>query len=57
MPFKSLLYIFPFLYSQRCQAMRDHYQFPIYKMEESEDDDEPEEDDDFDEDWEDEEED
>jgi len=35
--------------------MLGHYRFPIYKIDEEEDD-EPEEDDDFDEDWEDEDE-
>jgi len=49
-------YIFPFLYRQRCQFMRDLYTFPIYKMDEDESE-ETDEDEDFDEDWEDEEED
>ena len=51
----NCLYTFPFLYSARGGEMLGHYRFPIYKVDEEEDD-EPEEDDDFDEDWEDEDE-
>ena len=46
-------YIFPFLYTQRCD-MRDLYLFGAQGMDEE--DDEPGDEDDFDEDWEDEEE-
>lgn len=52
----AFIYFFLFIQPE-VQDMRDHYLFPIYKADESEEEDEEEDDEDFDEDWEDEEED